>query len=75
MKSGSGDLEKRPEAGKGIVQLTHPGSAADLRHRALRLAEARGLELPEQRDFSLAELYCAPVKAAGFGQQPSIGFA
>jgi hypothetical protein len=45
------------------------------REQAARLAEAKGLVLPEQRDFSLAELYCAPVKESCLSQPSSIGFA
>ena len=45
------------------------------REEALRLAQAKGLDLPDQRDFSLAELYCAGAETAHVGQQPTIGFA
>jgi len=41
---------------------------------ARRLAQAKGLELPEQSDFSLAELYCGGgVSSLGKGRK--IGFA
>lgn len=45
------------------------------RAEAARLAEAKGLALPDQRDFSLAELYCAPAQAARLSQPTRIGFA
>jgi SpoVK/Ycf46/Vps4 family AAA+-type ATPase len=44
------------------------------REEALRVAEAKGLNLPDQPDFSLAELYCAHADIALFGRQ-RIGFA
>jgi hypothetical protein len=45
------------------------------RAEALRLAQAKGLDMPDQRDFSLAELYCARTEPTRIGQQQSIGFA
>lgn len=45
------------------------------REEAQLLAQAKGLALPDQRDFSLAELYCAGADADRVGQQQRIGFA
>jgi energy-coupling factor transporter ATP-binding protein EcfA2 len=45
------------------------------REEAIRLAEAKGLVVPEQRDFSLAELYCGGNDTARVDQQQRIGFA
>lgn len=45
------------------------------RPEAQRLAEAKGLVLPEQSDFSLAELYCGAVSNAGFNVARQVGFA
>jgi hypothetical protein len=42
---------------------------------AHRLAEARGLNLCEQTDYSLAEIYCAPVIGAFPTMQKPLGFA
>jgi SpoVK/Ycf46/Vps4 family AAA+-type ATPase len=41
---------------------------------AMRLAKAKGLEVPDQRDYSLAELYCARTETIRVGHQQSIGF-
>ena len=45
------------------------------REEALRLAKAKGLAVPDQRDFSLAELYCARTETEHLSQQQRIGFA
>jgi hypothetical protein len=45
------------------------------RTEALRLAEAKGLKLADQPDYSLAELYCASAKADRVDQPQKIGFA
>ena len=42
---------------------------------AVRLARSKGLELPQQRDFSLAEIYAASAEAANLNGQRQIGFA
>jgi hypothetical protein len=42
---------------------------------ARRLAEAKGMVLPVQRDFSLAELYCTPDQTAPAYQDKCIGFS
>jgi hypothetical protein len=45
------------------------------RSEALRLAAAKGLALPDQSDFSLAELYCGAVINPTFNTGRQIGFA
>jgi hypothetical protein len=45
------------------------------RKEALRVAEAKGIVLPDQADFSLAEIYCARAKTERLGQPQKIGFA
>ena len=42
--------------------------------QAQRLAQAKGLNLPDQHDFSLAELYCASAETNIVGQKQNIGF-
>jgi ATP-dependent 26S proteasome regulatory subunit len=42
---------------------------------ALRLAQVKRLVVPDQPDFSLAELYCSRADADRFGQALRIGFA
>ena len=42
---------------------------------AQRLADAKGLVLPEQDDFSLAEIYCGARSATVMNARPRIGFA
>ena len=44
------------------------------REEATRLAKAKGLEVPDQRDYSLAELYCAQTETIRVGHQETIGF-
>lgn len=44
------------------------------RPEASLLAKARGVELPEQSDYSLAELYCSRTETTCLDQRP-IGFA
>jgi hypothetical protein len=39
------------------------------------VAEAKGIVLPDQPDFSLAEIYCVRAKAERLGQPQKIGFA
>ena len=41
---------------------------------ALRLAQAKGLVVPDQPDFSLAELYCPRADADRFAGAQRIGF-
>ena len=45
------------------------------RPEAQRLAEAKGLVLPEQSDFSLAELYCGAVSRPALNGDRQMGFA
>jgi hypothetical protein len=45
------------------------------RPEAQRLAEAKGLALPHQNDFSLTELYCGAVGNPARHPHPQIGFA
>ena len=45
------------------------------RPEAQRLAEAKGLVLPEQNDFSLAELYCGAVSSPALNADRQMGFA
>ena len=45
------------------------------RHEAQRLAEAKGLSLPDQNDFSLAELYCGAVASPMSNSDRHVGFA
>jgi len=45
------------------------------RLEAQRLAEAKGLALPDQNDYSLAELYCGAVSNPAFNADRQIGFA
>jgi hypothetical protein len=44
------------------------------REQAIRLAETKGLELPDQRDFSLAELYCPEIELDRLRQEQRVGF-
>ena len=62
--------------------ITRPGRLIGIREfrrltrqEAVRLAGAKGLKLPNQNDFSLAELYCARTDPAQFEQDKQIGFA
>jgi hypothetical protein len=45
------------------------------RTEAQQLAQAKGLALPDQDDFSLAELYCGAVINPAFNADRQIGFA
>lgn len=45
------------------------------RDEASRLAKAKGLALPDQPDYSLAELYCGAVSKPAFNAERQIGFA
>ena len=45
------------------------------RPEAQRLAEAKGLPLAEQDDYSLAELYCGAVSNPAFNVDRQVGFA
>ncbi len=45
------------------------------RPEAQRLADAKGLALSDQRDYSLAEVYCGAVGHPGFKADRQIGFA
>ena len=45
------------------------------RPEAQRLAAAKGLALPDQDDFSLAELYCGAVGNAVLNADRQMGFA
>jgi hypothetical protein len=45
------------------------------RPEAQRLAEAKGLKLAEQDDYSLAELYCGAVGGAVLNGSRQVGFA
>src|SRR5437899_3063033 len=45
------------------------------RAQALRLAHTKGLTLPEEPDFSLAEIYCHPPEADQTKNALPIGFA
>jgi len=45
------------------------------RPEAQRLAEAKGLSLPDQNDFSLAELYCGAVASPMSNSDRHVGFA
>ncbi len=45
------------------------------RDEALRLAKAKGMDLPNQRAFSLAEPYCGRTKTARVCQQQRSEFA
>ncbi len=45
------------------------------RQEAQRLAEAKGLALPDQNDFSLAELYCGAVSGPALNGDRQMGFA
>ena len=45
------------------------------RPEAQRLAEAKGLALPDQADFSLAELYCSAVGNPSLNGDRQMGFA
>ena len=62
--------------------LLRPGRLVGMREfprltrpQAQRLAEAKGLALPDQDDFSLAELYCGAVINATGAIQREVGFA
>jgi len=41
---------------------------------ALRLANAKGLKLPDQPDYSLAEIYCSPPVTLKLNSNRQIGF-
>jgi hypothetical protein len=45
------------------------------RDEASRLAEAKGLKLAEQDDYSLAELYCGAVSGSALNGERQVGFA
>jgi hypothetical protein len=45
------------------------------RPEAQRLAAAKGLALPDQNDFSLAELYCGAVSSPSLNGDRQMGFA
>jgi hypothetical protein len=45
------------------------------RPEAQRLAEAKGLALPDQADFSLAELYCGAGSGLALNPDRQIGFS
>jgi len=45
------------------------------RDEATRLAAAKGLVLPEQEDFSLAEIYCGAISGPVLNADRQIGFA
>jgi hypothetical protein len=45
------------------------------RLEAQRLADAKGLALPDQEDFSVAELYCGAVSSPALSAGRQIGFA
>jgi SpoVK/Ycf46/Vps4 family AAA+-type ATPase len=45
------------------------------RSEAQQLAEAKGLTLAEQEDYSLAELYCGAVSGVALNTERQIGFA
>jgi len=45
------------------------------RQEAQRLAQAKGLALPDQEDFSLAEVYCSAVTGPTLNVDRTIGFA
>jgi hypothetical protein len=45
------------------------------RPEAQRLAEAKGLALPDQPDYSLAEMYCGAARSPAFNADRQIGFA
>jgi len=45
------------------------------RPEAQRLAVAKGLALPNQHDYSLAEVYCGAVSNPAFNADRQIGFA
>jgi hypothetical protein len=44
------------------------------RPQAEALAKAKGLPLPDQEDFSLAELYCGASTATALNRDRTIGF-
>ena len=45
------------------------------RREAQRLAEAKGLALADQNDYSLAELYCGAVSTTALNADRQVGFA
>jgi hypothetical protein len=45
------------------------------RPEAQRLAKAKGLSLPDQQDYSLAEVYCGPISGSVLNADRQIGFA
>ena len=45
------------------------------RDEASRLAEAKGLKLAQQDDYSLAELYCGAVSGPVLNPDRQVGFA
>ena len=45
------------------------------REEARRLAEAKGLALPETEDASLAEIYCGSAETPSLARTRKIGFA
>lgn len=62
--------------------ITRPGRLVAYREfrrlkrtEAQRLAESKGITLPEQEDYSLAEIYRSPVIGQVRGSRPGIGFA
>jgi hypothetical protein len=62
--------------------LTRPGRLVGVREfgrlapaQARRLAEAKGIVLPDQQDFSLAEIYCGRASSPMLNADRHIGFA
>ena len=62
--------------------LTRPGRLVGIREfgrlapaQARRLAEAKGLKLPDQPDYSLGEIYCGAVGGPVPNEDRQIGFA
>jgi hypothetical protein len=58
--------------------LAYPEFARLRREQARRVAEARSLRLPEQDDYSLAEIYCSrpllqPARKNGFENPVAAG--
>ena len=64
------------------VALTRPGRLVGVREfgrlapaQARRLAQAKGLKLPDQPDYSLGEVYCGTVSGPALNADRQIGFA
>jgi hypothetical protein len=51
------------------------GAAGTPQTGATRLAEAKGLKIPEQNDYSLAEMYFSRAENNRLGLPQLIGFA